>query len=42
MCIRDSIYTAPLQLNGEGIYSLSDVKQVVGTEAYLKYDDETR
>ena len=35
-------FLAPLHLTGEGIYSLSAVKQVKATEAFLSYDEETR
>ena len=33
---------APLKLEGEGIYSLSVVKEVAGTASYLRYDEQTR
>ena len=40
--LLDKVFLAPLKLEGEGIYSLSDVKEVAGTASFLRYDEETR
>ena len=36
------VFSDPLQVSGDGIYSLSGVKEFEGTEAYLNFDENTR